>query len=259
MEDYKKKYEDALENLKKIRNANKDNKELVDFIEYKYPELKEREEESIKEDIISLVNEFWERIGSINPEYSSRSKMIAWLEKQGEQKCFDVLNEEDYNEIETIAMHLENMNNEAMAVSLREILYKYKCKPSTWSEEDYNEMGVIACHLDNMGNEAMANSLLCIRDKYNNVKPRHKYEWSEEDEKNYNTILKIIQNFDTSAQSANKLSNWLKSLKERYTWKPSDEQMEALSNALGLAKSCGEESFYDLRALYEQLKKLREE
>ena len=42
-----------------------------------------------------------------------------------------------------------------------------------------------------------------------------------------------------------------------YTWKPSDEQMEALANALSLAKSCGEESSYDLRTLYEQLKKLK--
>ncbi len=41
-------------------------------------------------------------------------------------------------------------------------------------------------------------------------------------------------------------------------WKPSDEQMEALANALSLAKNCGEESSFDLRTLYEQLKKLRE-
>ena len=41
MEDYKKKYEEALENLKRIKTANKDNNELVNFIEYKYPELKE--------------------------------------------------------------------------------------------------------------------------------------------------------------------------------------------------------------------------
>ena len=52
-------------------------------------------------------------------------------------------------------------------------------------------------------------------------------------------------------------ANWLKSLKDRYTWKPSDEQMEALANALSLAKNCGEESAFDLRTLYEQLKKLK--
>ena len=38
--DYKEKYEQALDNLMKIKAENKDNKELVDFIENKYPELK---------------------------------------------------------------------------------------------------------------------------------------------------------------------------------------------------------------------------
>ena len=42
------------------------------------------------------------------------------------------------------------------------------------------------------------------------------------------------------------------------TWKPSDEQMEALADALSLAKNCGEEMAFDLRTLYEQLKKLIE-
>ena len=54
-------------------------------------------------------------------------------------------------------------------------------------------------------------------------------------------------------------TDWLKSVKDRYNWKPSDEQMKALANALSLAKNCGEESAFDLRTLYEQLKKLREE
>lgn len=48
-------------------------------------------------------------------------------------------------------------------------------------------------------------------------------------------------------------ANWQK----KHLWKPSDEQMEALANALSLAKNCGEESAFDLRTLYEQLKKLR--
>lgn len=42
-------------------------------------------------------------------------------------------------------------------------------------------------------------------------------------------------------------------------WKPSEDQMKALTEALSLAKNCGEESAFDLRTLHEQLKKLREE
>ena len=42
-------------------------------------------------------------------------------------------------------------------------------------------------------------------------------------------------------------------------WKPNDEQMKALADALSLAKNCGEEWAFDLRTLYEQLKKLKGE
>ena len=57
MENYKEKYEQALENLNKIRTANKDNKELVDFIDYKYPELKEINDKKIKEGLIEHLKE----------------------------------------------------------------------------------------------------------------------------------------------------------------------------------------------------------
>lgn len=50
----------------------------------------------------------------------------------------------------------------------------------------------------------------------------------------------------------------LHSLRPQNTWKPSDEQMKALANALSLAKNCGEDSAFDLRTLHEQLKKLRD-
>ena len=53
-----------------------------------------------------------------------------------------------------------------------------------------------------------------------------------------------------------KLLSWFKSLKNRYVWKPSDEQMKALDWALSLAKNCGDECAFDLRTLQEQLKKI---
>ena len=55
--DYKKKYEQALENLKRIKTANEDNKELVNFIEYEYPELKKSEDERIRKAIIKMVSD----------------------------------------------------------------------------------------------------------------------------------------------------------------------------------------------------------
>lgn len=78
--DYEKKYKEALDNFKKIKAANKDNKELVNFIEYEYPELKKSEDgmiiDAIKHGLKCLG---WEHINGIRIV-----DIVAWLEKQGE-------------------------------------------------------------------------------------------------------------------------------------------------------------------------------
>lgn len=84
MEDYKEKYEQAIENIKKIKDANKDNKELVDFIEYKYPELKDSEDEKIRKELIKYLESRLHT--SFNQEAKICKDGIAWLEKQGEFK-----------------------------------------------------------------------------------------------------------------------------------------------------------------------------
>ena len=139
MEDYKQKYENALKVIAQIRDANHNNKELVDFIEFKYPELKDSEDERIGKEILSFLKEF-ERDHYRNLDFSS---WIAWLEKQGEQK-------------------------------------------PAWSEDDEIKLKVAVAFL-----------------------------------KHPNTI-------DDNKGIQEKVIDWLQSLKERYTWKPSDEQMEAL-------------------------------
>lgn len=79
--DYKEKYEQALENIKKIKAANKDNKSLVDFIEYKYPELKESEDEKIRKALIQHIKYKVSVISGWRKE-----ELIAWLKKQGKVK-----------------------------------------------------------------------------------------------------------------------------------------------------------------------------
>ena len=98
-----------------------------------------------------------------------------------------------------------------------------------------------------------------------------KQEWSEEDEEIVETLNEYVKNLDTlfseikigdkdilSKKFREKVQFWLKSLKERYTWKPSDLQLECLSDAIKHYNSCG----YDapiLKELLNELKKLREE
>lgn len=97
----------------------------------------------------------------------------------------------------------------------------------------------------------------CTPKSIKSLQPR--YAWLPSDKQIQELYNMVCNCRPADTQLLQDIYYGLKSLKERHTWKPSDEQMDALSNALSLAKSCGEESSYDLRTLYEHLKKLREE
>lgn len=86
-------------------------------------------------------------------------------------------------------------------------------------------------------------------------------EWSEEDERMYKAIsiaLSLneakgyLKSWYTTQEEAD---NWLKSLKEGYTWKPSEEQMEALFVLLPTVSYGRNPAF----SLYNDLKKLKGE
>ena len=75
--------------------------------------------------------------------------------------------------------------------------------------------------------------------------------WSEEDEKKLIGICNYISCSD-SPEGFEEWIDWLNSLKDRYTWKPSDEQIgviEAIINNRSFQRR-------HLNSLYEQLKKL---
>lgn len=94
--------------------------------------------------------------------------------------------------------------------------------------------------------------------------------WSEEDIATISRVISIVKWAAYSDHShpilndkgATELVERLKSLKQRYTWKPSDEQMEALEH---FARSIGESGYTSscdnntklIYSLLEQLKKLK--
>lgn len=84
-------------------------------------------------------------------------------------------------------------------------------------------------------------------------------EWSEKDKKMFE---KVIANIEcppcTTAnyKPIREMVDWLKSLKEKYTWKPSDEQLNALDSALRYSQ-VSHNSFKPLNSLFNDLKKLR--
>jgi hypothetical protein len=89
--------------------------------------------------------------------------------------------------------------------------------------------------------------------------------WSKEDSPYYDDICEILINLICSETSnvnkdvVQEDLNWLNSLKDRYTWKPSDEQMNTLDQWLkdnqykGYARYC----YPIINSLYQDLKKLK--
>ena len=88
--------------------------------------------------------------------------------------------------------------------------------------------------------------------------------WSKEDDVRLQACIDVLQAKSINGKVDTIMTKWLKSLKERYTWKPSDEQMRALEHFVRSIGESGYASSYDnntklLYSLLEQLKKLREE
>lgn len=83
-------------------------------------------------------------------------------------------------------------------------------------------------------------------------------KWSEEDENMFYDAIGAVGSADYYTYDDKvEMKRWLKSLKERYTWKPSDEQMEVLKE---LVEDNNQRHFYTtLNSLYEQLKRLKGE
>ena len=85
---YEEKDNQAIDVIKKIKEANKDNAALVDFIEYNYPELKEDDDGKIRKELIEFLDNIWHLGKDANFDKYGKAdcaNWISWLEKQ---KCY---------------------------------------------------------------------------------------------------------------------------------------------------------------------------
>ena len=90
MEDYKKKYEDAIERCKKEFNFNNlaySHEEIRERLERVFPELKETEDEMVRKWIRNELESKYVVDNIVNNVMAD--KAFVWLEKQGEQKPTD--------------------------------------------------------------------------------------------------------------------------------------------------------------------------
>lgn len=92
MEDYEKLYKNALENMKRFRDALNNHeetdlwalkKEIVTDIEYYFPELKDSEDERVKKRILLSLEKDLMATKNSGCDIQDLEQCIAWLEKQG--------------------------------------------------------------------------------------------------------------------------------------------------------------------------------
>ena len=131
-----------------------------------------------------------------------------------------------------------------------------------WSEEDdYNVQCLVAkvtsdIQNGNIGrNQELIDWLKSIKER---VQPQPKQEWSEEDEKialSIEQVMNCASLLNLVPEKIEKVRAWLKSLKERCTWKPSNIQMECLHDAVEHYHTNGYPAS-KLNELYEQMSKI---
>ena len=146
------------------------------------------------------------------------------------------------------------------------------CTENEWCEDDEKMIrGLIAiCDewatshsfypIENCDMEKLKNWLNFLKER---VQP--KQDWSEEDEGNLKNVLWAIQKVRDTTEDVHELDimqyaeDWLRSLKERYGWRPSEEQMDALYTYIYHPQyfSSPDPRMELVESIYQDLKKLK--
>ena len=286
IEEKAKAYDKAIERARKYYEETSNNV-YKSMLEQIFPELKESEDEKIRKELIETIHLAYDCGCSLNKE--QRDKYLAWIEKQGEQKPTKLAKGENYGidglhaAIDILQQTLGKVDGyqtddgillHECAISAVKQLYEQK---SVWSEEDEKIISDAEVWLDTLCDylkdsssayipnvRAIISKLKSLKDR---VQPQPKQEWSEEDEDMcykatavMNRLCAEGKEYVWSINTLKKLYYWLKDLKDRVQpqshWKPSDEQMECLSDAIKYYNSLGYPAS-KLKELLEDLKKLK--
>lgn len=291
MEDYKEKLRLAKEAL----DSGSYDKETIEYI---FPELKESEDERIRKALIQNLKERFGTKGNMGKGLDMPD-VLTWLEKQGEQKYFDWEPSQEemsalYRSVYIDCYELPDELEKGLRHLYQDLKQKYfngasienmfpqkqgEQKPidKVEQEEDVEltdfESALFSAFSDawqeylsgkeiNVAKWAKEHSAELLE-----VAREQKPAWNEEDgiwidracmllnelnDLSHLTLAKIPSN-------VNEIIRRLKSLKERYTWKPSDEQIKGIKCAIKTLQHQLNVGDKRLNSLYDDLKKLREE
>ena len=285
IEEKAKRFDEAIKKAKsKIKN-DKDHVLYEDDVVEIFPELKESEDERIRKAII----EHFEGSHSSMYPYKGfiKEQILAWLEKQGEQKpddkvepkfkIGDIIRLKDGDGLEWTVEGVLNNGYYTIVCADRDDFIQLDDKwelveqKPAWSEED--EMHIR--ELESLVKQVWAtaeyendkNTIHKMSDLsffLKTLKPQLKQELSEEDCNQIETIACHLDNIGNVAMAESLLNimDKYKSSRPQSTWKPSDEQMEALNYVVNLMASSERPTENDLyynilKSLRQQLKKLK--
>ena len=211
-----------------------------------FPELKESEDERIRKAIIATIHLYYGE-----PLEDEAKEMIAWLEKQGEQKSIDDLTQQEAMDIAVAKCFEQGEQKPAFETKTSEeslgidsdtynkIVDEciYGDDKSTWSEEEEKLVKNLISTLSNL----YARNLIEkeTKEKYTNllksIRPQNKYAYNP-----YKAVVESIaamvekyapfdsnlQDFYDNVKVKCKDAKEYDSLYPQNTWKPSDEHYE---------------------------------
>ena len=232
MEDYKKKYEDALERAKEW-SKNPTTWSSDDICQKIFPELAESKDERIRCCIGMILTDVSEQ--RFDDYKTTLKDCISWLEKQGEKKVDSKLSAL----LHKVVCHFINDPN--VHYSERDEVSK-KIIPYVEQLEKQGEQKPIEENKGNIG--------------------KISHNWSEKDEKMRNNLINLLVRLSANTRTDSTSVNysypceieWLKSLKPQSHWKPTKAQMIMLKSDISTFMKGYEKDV--LQSLYDDLKKL---
>ena len=218
--------EEALQAIKAKMDYYESDKRLRGALETLIPELAESEDERIREELVAFFKEMRDTWHEIYWHDLQVEGILAWLKKQKEQKPADLpagfyVTFPDGKKYYTKEMRCNGMNVKVV-----------EPKQVKWSEEDEDAInGAIGILLDDNNPDFVfpEHSKLSVGEIVKRLKSlperfnlQPKQEWSEEDEKMRQSIIKDIEfernytsattNKTSEIEKYNEQINWLKSL-----------------------------------------------
>ena len=249
--DYEKKYTEALGWMQSVYPTMTG--AVKEDAEHYFPELRESEDEKIKESLKHYL-EVRRCQTKDDEEYINCNHILAWLEKQDKniQVMCPTFTFDDILALQCCMETVKKVQEDKELYGQLQSLHN-RLHDAYWLGKQGQKK-----YIDDLTQQEAMDIAVAKCFEQGGQKPA---EWSEEDERNLQGVIDEIeanknQAPDYDITTYDRFLSWLKSLKERYTWKPSEEQMRALHdmNLTGNISYVGQEQ--TLIELYNDLKKL---